>query len=158
PGHSTGFCTKIVYILSHFWSHVQIDWSEPWLIGLIAVHLLCSLMVFTSRNYVNIQAFLFVGFLGLVFFAENINEKGSEHWRSFSRQQYFDSKGIFISLVFSVPLLLNSLILIILWLYQTIGLLIHVKSAKLKQQMREAQRAKEANAGDGDSAETKKNL
>jgi hypothetical protein len=31
----------------------------------------------------------------------------------FSRQQYFDSQGMFISLVFSVPILLNCMIMVV---------------------------------------------
>jgi len=31
----------------------------------------------------------------------------------FSRQQYFDNQGMFISLVFSVPILLNCMIMVV---------------------------------------------
>ena len=34
-------------------------------------------------------------------------------FRVFSRQQYFDSKGLFISIVFSVPILLNCMIMVV---------------------------------------------
>ncbi|XP_039275216.1 transmembrane protein 18-like, partial [Nilaparvata lugens] len=48
----------------------------------------------------------------LVYFSENINELAANNWRIFSKQQYFDSKGLFISIVFSVPILLNCMIMI----------------------------------------------
>lgn len=49
----------------------------------------------------------------LVYFSENINELAAIHWRSFSRQQYFDSNGLFISTVFSIPILLNCMLMIV---------------------------------------------
>jgi len=33
--------------------------------------------------------------------------------RSFSRHQYFDSKGMFISMVFSVPILLYCMVMVV---------------------------------------------
>lgn len=35
------------------------------------------------------------------------------NWHSFSKQQYFDSNGLFISTVFSIPILLNCMLLIV---------------------------------------------
>lgn len=49
----------------------------------------------------------------LVYFSENINELAAENWQSFSRQQYFDSNGLFISTVFSIPILLNCMLMIV---------------------------------------------
>lgn len=48
-----------------------------------------------------------------MYFSETINELGAEHWQSFSRQQYFDSNGLFISTVFSIPILLNCMLMIV---------------------------------------------
>lgn len=49
----------------------------------------------------------------LVYFSESINELASENWRVFSRQQYFDSNGLFISVVFSIPILLNCMLMVV---------------------------------------------
>ena len=35
------------------------------------------------------------------------------HGRKFTRQQYFDSSGLFISIVFSVPILMNCLVIVV---------------------------------------------
>lgn len=51
--------------------------------------------------------------VSLVYFSESINELAAFHWSSFSRQQYFDSQGLFISVVFSVPILLNCMVLVV---------------------------------------------
>ena len=37
----------------------------------------------------------------------------SFHGRKFTRQQYFDSSGLFISIVFSVPILINCLVIVV---------------------------------------------
>lgn len=49
----------------------------------------------------------------MVYFSESINELAASNWSSFSRQQYFDSQGFFISVVFSVPILLNCMVLVV---------------------------------------------
>lgn len=49
----------------------------------------------------------------LVYFSEALNELAAQHWRSFSSHQYFDSQGMFISLVFSTPLLVNCIIMVV---------------------------------------------
>lgn len=48
-----------------------------------------------------------------VYFSESINEYAALNWHSFSKQQYFDSNGLFISTVFSIPILLNCMLLIV---------------------------------------------
>lgn len=49
----------------------------------------------------------------MVYFSESINEYAAVNWRIFSKQQYFDDKGLFISLVFSVPILLNCMLMVV---------------------------------------------
>lgn len=62
-----------------------------------------------------------------VFMSEKINELATKHQHLFSRRQNFDRHGLFISTVFSVPILLNCMLMIVctftVWL---------VKSNKLK--------------------------
>lgn len=57
----------------------------------------------------------------MVYFSESINTLAATNWSSFSRQQYFDSQGLFISVMFSVPILLNCMILIVRVQYILIG-------------------------------------
>lgn len=90
-------------------------------------------MALLTRNYGNFQAVLFfilrkcifltvITFFTknkifvvvlLVYFSESINEIASSNWHVFSRQQYFDSKGLFISVVFSMPILLNCMLMVV---------------------------------------------
>jgi hypothetical protein len=49
----------------------------------------------------------------MVYFSDTINAYAAQNWITFSKQQYFDSKGIFISIVFSMPILINCMLLIV---------------------------------------------
>ena len=61
----------------------------------------------------SVQVVTFVLLLATVYWAELLNRLGATHWRLFSRQQYFDSSGMFISLVLSMPLLVICLIIMV---------------------------------------------
>uniref|UniRef100_A0A182QW26 Transmembrane protein 18 n=1 Tax=Anopheles farauti TaxID=69004 RepID=A0A182QW26_9DIPT len=116
----------------------SIDWYDPWLIGLIAFHVCITSTALLTRNYGNFQVFLFFVLLLLVYFSESINEYAAINWRIFSKQQYFDDKGLFISVVFSVPILLNCMLMVGSWLYQSTQLMTKLKTAQLKQQIRQS--------------------
>ena len=64
---------------------------------------------------------------------------------SFSKQQYFDSKGMFISIVFSIPMLFNCMIMVANWLWQSSELLTQLKVAQMRQRVRQ-QNAAAANS------------
>ena len=44
--------------------------------------------------------------MAVVYNAERLNGLAARHWRKFSKQNYFDSQGIFTSALLSGPLLL----------------------------------------------------
>ncbi|OWF53060.1 transmembrane protein 18-like [Mizuhopecten yessoensis] len=94
----------------------QIDFSEPWFTGLGIFHLTCFMITASTRNSSMLQCLHFMVLLLLVFFAEMINEWAANNWKLFARQQYFDSNGLFISVVFSTPVLINCLVIVVLWL------------------------------------------
>lgn len=51
--------------------------------------------------------------MAAIYFAETINKLAANNWKHFSRQHYFDPQGVFISVVFSGPLIIISLILLV---------------------------------------------
>ncbi|KAL7295976.1 hypothetical protein TKK_0010534 [Trichogramma kaykai] len=117
------------------WPFLQsIEWRDPWLMLLVVFHIGITMTALLTRNYANFQILLFLVLLLLVYFSESLNEIAASNWMVFSRQQYFDSKGLFISIVFSVPLLMICMIMVASWLYQSGQLMTSLKRAQLRQQ------------------------
>jgi len=128
--------TKEIDSIYKFLSHV--DWSEPYLQYLILFHLVTFLCVILTRKRVNFQGTLFVILLATIGCSEMINEYMANNHKKYFKQQYFDSYGMFISLVYSAPVLVNCVIILINWFRYATNLLVDVKQKELKEKMRSA--------------------
>ncbi|CRK87792.1 CLUMA_CG001544, isoform A [Clunio marinus] len=113
----------------------SIDWRDSWLYWLCAFHIGITTLSFLSRHMVNFQIVLF---LGLQF----INEIAANNWYRFSKQQYFDSNGLFISIIFSSPILLNCLFLLARFLHQSFDLMTKIKTAQITAQIKRQNEAR----------------
>uniref|UniRef100_A0A3B1KC83 Uncharacterized protein n=1 Tax=Astyanax mexicanus TaxID=7994 RepID=A0A3B1KC83_ASTMX len=72
--------------------------------------------------------------IAMVYSAEYLNEVAAMNWRQvIFKFQYFDSKGMFISLVYSVPLLFNSIIIVAVWVKRTFSTMTELKTLQLKR-------------------------
>lgn len=128
--------------ITDIWTYLEtIEWSDPWFSGLLTFHIMTFLVTFLSRNKQAVQAGHFILLLLMVYFAERLNELAAIHYKTFSRQQYFDSKGLFISLVWSAPLLTNCLIIVMMWVLYSSQLMIATGQMKLKQDQRRRDKA-----------------
>ena len=104
-----------------------IDWTEGWLLVLGAFHLFLWTMTIALRNSHDAQMVLLLLILGAVYGAEYINSFAREHWQEFASQNYFDPRGVFISIMYSAPLLCLALCVLLNALRLASKLLIQVK-------------------------------
>ncbi|KAM0053349.1 putative transmembrane protein [Helianthus debilis subsp. tardiflorus] len=113
-----------------------IDWKEPWLVGLLAFHFMALIIIFTSRKNINFQMYLFLLSLAGVYLAERLNTVLSENWKSFAGQNYFDRHGVFLSVLWSGPLLVFATIILVNTLFSLCHLIVKWKRAELKHRAR----------------------
>lgn len=127
--------------ITDLWSFLlTIDWSEGWLIGLVIFHILLTVFTLLTRNHHTTQAILFFSLLITVRCSESINEYAAQHWKLFSRQQYFDSNGLFISVMFSMPVLFNCCVMVMNWLWLSSSMMITWKRSEIEAQQRRERR------------------
>jgi hypothetical protein len=113
-----------------------VDWSETWIQCLLAFQLIVFVSVISLRHVFELQVFLFAMICALVFSAEFINAYAQEHWEEFSKQDYFDKRGVFTSTLLSGPLLISGFTLMICTLFVSADLLVKVKRTELMQKQR----------------------
>ena len=63
------------------------------------------------------------------------------HWAAFARQNYFDRRGVFISVMFSAPLLVLALFVLLNALRAASSLLVQVKKKELQAKRRKEKKA-----------------
>ncbi|KDO83943.1 hypothetical protein CISIN_1g031229mg [Citrus sinensis] len=113
-----------------------IDWKEPWLMGLMAFHFVLLVVAISSRKNLNFQMYLFLLALAGVYFAENLNRVLGSNWKRFATQNYFDSHGIFLSALWSGPLLFIAIIILVNTLFSLCSLIVRWKKAELRHRAR----------------------
>mmetsp|Transcript_20064 Transcript_20064/g.26631 ORF Transcript_20064/g.26631 Transcript_20064/m.26631 type:complete len:246 (-) Transcript_20064:393-1130(-) len=121
------------------WEHFEafrhaINWSEPLVRYLLIFHaILFLLTIYTvsKRASFHSRIILLVFLFLLVRSAEYLNAYGNDHWEDFATQNYFDKGGIFIGLLFSCPLLLNCLIMLVCYMREAGSLLVEVKKMEM---------------------------
>ncbi|KAJ8302044.1 hypothetical protein KUTeg_014805 [Tegillarca granosa] len=93
----------------------------------------------------------------IVYFAESINEWAAKNYRLFARQQYFDSTGLFISVVFSTPILFNCLVIVVMWLISTGNLFVEVKKMKIKRTQKQRDKEQKKDKSNKEKEEKENN-
>ena len=88
-------------------------------------------MVIVTRKYSTFQFGLIVAICTLIYFAESFNSYGAKNWQAFSTQNYFDKNGVFASVIFSSPLLILGVGIMLNALYETSQMLVTVKRLEL---------------------------
>lgn len=80
---------------------------------------------------------------GMVYLAQMLNGVLHSHWESFSTQDYFDSSGLFLSVVYSGPLMLILVFVLGNMLIAVSSMLIHVKRKEIAQQRKQKKKESE---------------
>ena len=121
-------------MLCHFFNikHFQltafssaIDWSESWILMLLAFHCILFIAVILTRNIFQIQGAIFLCVCILVYLSENMNAYASSNYKQFSTQNYFDSQGVFAGVMFAGPLLCLALLQLVFWINCSLWLFVH---------------------------------
>ena len=117
-----------------------ITWSEPFVLGLLAfqmvVFFLC--LYVSRRNAPLAPRVCMLVFIGVVVrSAEYLNRWGGKHWESFATQDYFDHRGVFVGIMLSGPLLLDSLMMLFKFVAEAGSLLIAVKKEEMKHKKKQ---------------------
>jgi len=127
--------SKEIDSIAKFLSHI--DWTEPSVQAIVLFHIISFVIVIATRKKVNFQGSLFVILLVSIGCSEKINEFMAENYKKFHfKQQYFDSYGMFISLIYSAPVLVNCVIILINWFSYSTQLLVSVKQRELKETLK----------------------
>ena len=117
-----------------------ITWSEPFIVALVAFQVvMLVLSVYVSRRDRGLAPRLTIMVIIAVTVktSEYLNRIAAASWQSFCTQNYFDARGVFMSVMVCAPLLLDSLIMLLLFLREASQLLVQVKTTQLKRQYRE---------------------
>jgi hypothetical protein len=132
--------------LEHFHAfRSAIRWSEKFIIGLMTFQFIMFLLcLFVSRRdrglTPRVCVLVFIG--AVVRSAEWLNSLGAKYWERFATQDYFDKRGIFVAIMLSGPLLLDSLMMLFMFVSEASSLLIRVKKAEIKQKKKKEQESK----------------
>ncbi|GMJ02184.1 Arabidopsis Transmembrane Protein 18 [Hibiscus trionum] len=113
-----------------------IDWKEPLLASLLTFHVVLLIVTIFSRKNTNFQMCLFLLTLLGVYFAESLNKFLGDNWKKFATQNYFDPSGVFLSVVWSGPLLTIAIIILINTLFCMCYLIVRWKKAEIRHRAR----------------------
>ena len=118
-----------------------ITWSEPFIVGLLTFQVfifLCTIYVCRKDVSLAPRIILMVLIAALVRSAEYLNGWAARSWEEWGiTQNYFDPRGIFVSIFLCAPLLVDSFIMLIAFLRESSTLLVQVKTAELKQKRKQ---------------------
>ncbi|GLD99162.1 hypothetical protein PINS_up007880 [Pythium insidiosum] len=135
------FAAKLQRDLRARYSHMMVkwyeivDWTEPLIVGLLAMHVVLLATVILTRHHYKLQFALFLTIMLLLFVTERLNAWAREHWRLFATQQYFDQRGVFMGIFYAAPLLAIGFVQLLLTMKSLVSMLIVVKRAEFRQQL-----------------------
>ncbi len=110
-----------------------INWKEHWIRSLLLFHILYFIFFVNTRKNIDIQTGQFLLTCLLVMFSERLNDFGHNNWKEFSKQNYFDKRGVFMGVLYSGPLLLTGFCQLINFLFLAGQALIVAKKLEIQK-------------------------
>lgn len=111
-----------------------VSWTEPFILMLAGVHLLLLTFVILLRRHYRCQWILFILILLGLYFVENINSYGRDHWESLGiSQNYFDTNGVFCIIFIAGPLLGIGFMQVVMNLFLMSDMIVQVKRMELRR-------------------------
>lgn len=146
---------------SSLWEHVEalahaVDWSEPWIRAIGAVHLCLAAVAVLGRRSWGAQAGVLGVCMATVWSAPWLNAAGAQRWREFAGQDYFDEQGLFVSAVVCLPMCLVSLFVLLNGICTSSRLLVDVKRLQFQAEARRKAAASGRAAGGGKKKQKQK--
>lgn len=109
-----------------------IDWkTDFWIVLIFCVYLFLLMFVILFRQDLTVQCVVFFSSCVIVWTAQYLNVALSQNWELFSSQNYFDESGLFMTVIFSLPIVSIALISLFFMLRGVSLLLVQVKRAEL---------------------------
>ncbi|KAG5224685.1 transmembrane protein [Salix suchowensis] len=122
------------------WTSSRASFVRSWIIGILLAHLDPRSMCFpgggvSSHPKKKKKKVACISLAG-VYLAEKINRVMGDCWRSFASQNYFDPHGVFLSVVWSGPLLIIATIILMNSLFSLCYMIVRWKRAELRHRAR----------------------
>uniref|UniRef100_A0ACD6AFN2 Uncharacterized protein n=1 Tax=Avena sativa TaxID=4498 RepID=A0ACD6AFN2_AVESA len=96
-----------------------------------------------SRRNIKFQLILSALVFSGIFLAEKLNTFLAQNWKCFTSQNYFDPQGLLISVMWSGPLFVITILIMVNTLVMLCMLMLRWKRAELKHRAREARKKQE---------------
>ena len=114
-----------------------LDWK--WLSPLFLFHVLCLSSIVTLRSSPDRLFLLSSSLCALAFLSSTINSFLHVHHSEFSSQDYFDSGGLFVAVVWAAPIVLNVSLAVTLMLCESVRMMKVVARGKSRERGRREQ-------------------
>ncbi|KAG0224979.1 Transmembrane protein 18 [Actinomortierella wolfii] len=108
-----------------------VNWQQWWIQAILAMHVFLFVTIILMRNSPNALSGLLMITIVFAALSEPFNRLGQARWKEFADDNYFDNHGVFTTIIWSMPLLLNGLLAVVFLVRKTIQLLVKVKRAQV---------------------------
>ena len=118
--------------------YLAVEWSEPFIQAILGMHAVLWALFFgacifgSSQNFKVVLFFTVAALCGAGSF---VNDYGAANWETIAKTNYFDKNGVFMSIVWCVPLLLLLFFVLILILSDLCKAMVSAKTVQIKRRL-----------------------